>query len=68
MSLTQTKPGLAIGNEMLEDGDLGLQKAFIVELRERHLGLPNPNEGTSASDLLQTPHTAAPAQVSHQNL
>ena len=42
--------------------------AFMVELRERHLDLSHPNEGTSASDLLQARHKAALAQASRQNM
>jgi DNA-binding HxlR family transcriptional regulator len=56
-------PELAIRNQVLEDGGQEMQEAFTAELRERHLNIPNPNEGPSVSDLLQAAYDDIVAQA-----
>jgi DNA-binding HxlR family transcriptional regulator len=58
-----TTPELAIRNQLLEDGGSDLQEAFMAELRERHLGIPNVNGGSPVSDRLQAAYAAAVAQA-----
>lgn len=56
-------PELAIRNQVLEEGGPALQEAFMAELRERHLGIPNPNDGPSVSTQLQAAYEATIARV-----
>jgi len=44
-----------------------MQETFTAELRERHLNIPNPNEGASVSDLLQAAYDDVVAQAASQN-
>lgn len=48
-----TEPELAIRNQVLEEGGLELQEAFMAELREVHLGQPNTASGPSVAELLE---------------
>ena len=46
-------PEHAIRNQILEEGGLEMQEAFMDELRGRHLGIPNPRSGPLVSQQLQ---------------
>lgn len=46
-------PELAIRNQALEEGGLEMQEAFMSELRERHLGIPNHKSSRDVSGQLQ---------------
>lgn len=61
-----TTPELAVRIQVLEEGGQALQDAFMAELRERHLGIPNPNNGPSVSDRLRAAHDATVAKASDQ--
>jgi DNA-binding HxlR family transcriptional regulator len=61
-----TTPELAIRNQVLEEGGAGLQEAFMAELRERHLGIPNPNESPPVSHRLEAAYAATIAQASNR--
>lgn len=61
-----TTPDLAIRNKLLEDGGPDLQAAFMDELRERHLGQPNPRPGPTVSERLRTAYEAEVAAQSNQ--
>jgi DNA-binding HxlR family transcriptional regulator len=56
-------PELAIRNQVLEEGGPGLQEAFMAELRQRHLGIPNPDGGTYVSAQLQAAYEATIARA-----
>jgi len=56
-------PELAIRNQVLEEGGLALQEAFMAELRERHLGIPNPGDGPPVSTWLQAAYEATIARA-----
>jgi len=56
-------PELAIRNQVLEEGGPALQEAFMAELRERHLGIPNPDDGPPVSTQLQAAYEATIARV-----
>jgi len=55
-------PELAIRNQVLEEGGPALQEAFMAELRARHLGIPNPDDGPSVSTRLQAAYEATIAR------
>ena len=61
-----TTPELAIRNQVLEEGGQALQDAFMAEMRERHLGIPNPNDGPTVSDRLRAAYDAAVAEAADQ--
>lgn len=46
-------PEYGIRNRLLEEGGRDMQEALMDELRERHLGIPNPRTGPRVSDQLQ---------------
>jgi DNA-binding HxlR family transcriptional regulator len=46
-------PEYAIRNQVLEKGGRKMQEAFMDELRERHLGIPNSRTGPPVSEQLQ---------------
>lgn len=46
-------PEFAISNQVLEEGGADLQAAFMDELRERHLGIPNKRAGHPASEQIR---------------
>ena len=46
-------PEYSIRNQVLEEGGHEMQEAFMDELRERHLGIPNPRSGPLVSEQLQ---------------
>lgn len=48
-----TTPEYAIRNQVLEEGGREMQEAFMAELRERHLGIPNTQRGPPVSEQLQ---------------
>ncbi len=48
-----TAPELAIRNQVLEEGGRELQDAFMDELRERHLGVPNARSGPLVAERLR---------------
>lgn len=52
-------PELSIRNKVLEDGGRELQEEFMAELRERHMGVPNPYSGPPVSERLQAAFAAA---------
>ncbi|GAA4479713.1 hypothetical protein GCM10023157_16240 [Gluconacetobacter asukensis] len=54
---------MAIRNQLFEDGSQALHGAFISEMREHHLGIPNPNEGPLLSDRLQAAYDAVIAEA-----
>lgn len=56
-------PELTIRNQLLEEGGPELQEAFMAELRERHLGVPNPREGPSVSAQMQAAYETAVART-----
>jgi DNA-binding HxlR family transcriptional regulator len=56
-------PELSIRNQVLEEGGPLLQEAFMAELRERHLGVVNPNDGPSVSARLQAAYETAIARA-----
>ncbi|KFI31842.1 transcriptional regulator [Haematobacter massiliensis] len=62
-----TTPELAIRNQVLEDGGQELQGAFMAELRERHLGIPNPNNGPLVSEHLRAAYAAVIVEAAAQN-
>lgn len=62
-----TAPELAIRNKVLEDGGEDLQRAFMDELRERHLGIPNRRPGPPVSEILQAAFEAEVAATMTKN-
>ena len=58
-------PALAVRNQVLEEGGREMQEAFMAELRERHLGIPNPRTGRSISAQLQEAFDELVARQSH---
>lgn len=54
---------LTVRAALLERGGPPMWEAFMAELRERHLGVPNPNPGASVSDRLQAAYDAVVAQA-----
>ena len=51
-------PELAIRNQVLEEGGVALQKAFMDELRSHHLGASTPGENQAISEKLRAAHAA----------
>lgn len=47
------EPEYAVRNQVLEEGGLEMQDAFMDELRQRHLGAPATGDGPSVADRLQ---------------
>ncbi len=62
------RPELAIRNQVLEEGGQEMQDAFMAELRERHLHIPNSNAGSSVSDRLQAAYDAVVARTAPKSL
>lgn len=58
-------PKLAVKNQVLEEGGLALQNAFMSELRTHHLGASTPDENQAISEKLRAAH-AAFAAPSHK--
>jgi hypothetical protein len=56
-------PELAIRNQVLEEGGAFLQNSLMAELRERHLGISNPDDGPSVSAQLQAAYEATIARA-----
>lgn len=61
-----TTPELAIRNQVLEEGGPDLLGAFMDELRERHLNIPNLRNGPSVSERLQAAFEAQVAAATEQ--
>ena len=59
-----TEPELAIRNQVLEEGGSELQEAFMAELRETHLGIPNFASGPSVAERLEREFQRAKLQSS----
>ncbi|WP_375690472.1 winged helix-turn-helix transcriptional regulator [Pseudooceanicola sp. LIPI14-2-Ac024] len=55
-------PAFAVRNQLLEEGGRELQDAFMDELRERHLELPNAWVGERVSEQLQAAFEARMAE------
>lgn len=54
-------PELAIRNQVLEEGGVALQNAFMDELRIHHLGASPPDENQAISEKLRAAHAALDA-------
>lgn len=61
-------PELAIRNQVLDEGGPALQGAFMDELRERHLGIPNKRSGPSVSEQFQAAFEAKIAAQSKDQI
>lgn len=51
-------PELAIRNQVLEEGGVALQNAFMDELRTQHLGASAPEDNQAISEKLRAAHAA----------
>lgn len=61
-------PEFAIRNQVIDDGGPELQAAFMDELRERHLGIPNPRKGRLASEQIKAAIEAMGAAQSESEI